>query len=336
MNRSVTLMVSTSGRPSFRKLVVGPFALWTGAILLLAAFGGAIWASAYIYRIYTEAHRFRIDYDALQVQHTRVTADYEQLQDRLAAIEQLEAKVRDVFELPPSGEVGLIESTTGQGGPDPPPSPYDSLVAVTDDNDDSEGIEIINGDYEALDVEEPAEPAVAVDNALTRAERLLRSWMEIDDKKVKSRQDLVMMPSVTPIDPEYPHWISSGFGRRNSPFTGRPELHGGIDISARTGTPIIAPANGEVVELWTAKRGGALGNAIKIRHEGRDATYETLYGHLRKRQPFAEGLRVGSVVKRHDVIGYVGSTGRTTAPHLHYEVRKDGSRVNPIRYLMDR
>ena len=338
MNKSITVMVSMAGKSSFRKLVIAPFVLWTGALLFLAAFGGGVWASAYVYRIYTESHQFRDVYDTLKVEHTRVPANYEELQDRLAAIEELESKMRYVFELSPREEAGLIESTTGQGGgPEPQPSLHeDGLAAVTADNDNSEGIEIINGEMTVAYVEESEEPVVIADNVLMRAERLLRSWTEIDERTVKSREDLVMVPSITPLDPDSPHWISSPFGMRTSPFTGRQEFHGGIDMSARIGTPVIAPADGVVVEMWSERRGGALGIAIKLRHEGREATYETVYGHLRKRQPFAEGLRVGSVVKRHQVIGYVGNTGRTTAPHLHYEVRKKGNRVNPWRYLMDR
>ncbi len=114
--------------------------------------------------------------------------------------------------------------------------------------------------------------------------------------------------------------ISSGFGTRRHPVLGGLRMHEGIDYAAPSGTPIRASADGVV-----ARAGGesGYGNVVKIRHKGR---YETVYAHMSR---FAPGLHAGSPVKAGDVIGFVGSTGRSTGPHLHFELHVDGTPVDP-------
>jgi murein DD-endopeptidase MepM/ murein hydrolase activator NlpD len=114
--------------------------------------------------------------------------------------------------------------------------------------------------------------------------------------------------------------LSSGFGKRRHPVLGYTKMHKGVDFAAPTGTPIFAAGDG-VVER--ANRFSSFGNYIKIRHNGE---YKTAYAHLHK---FAKGIRAGSRVKQGQTIGYVGSTGRSTGPHLHYEVHVNGKAVNP-------
>lgn len=114
--------------------------------------------------------------------------------------------------------------------------------------------------------------------------------------------------------------LSSGFGMRRHPVLGYNKMHKGLDFAAPTGTPIYAAGDG-VVER--ASRWGAYGHYIRIRH---NSTYKTAYAHLSK---YGKGIRAGARVKQGQVIGYVGSTGRSTGPHLHYEVLVDGQQVNP-------
>lgn len=114
--------------------------------------------------------------------------------------------------------------------------------------------------------------------------------------------------------------ISSSYGMRKHPVLGYSKMHKGLDFAAPTGTPIYAAGKG-VVER--ANRFGSYGNYIRIRHNG---TYKTAYAHLHK---IARGIRAGARVKQGQVIGYVGSTGRSTGPHLHYEVIVNGKQVNP-------
>lgn len=116
--------------------------------------------------------------------------------------------------------------------------------------------------------------------------------------------------------------ISSPFGRRYHPILKKYKVHWGVDYAAPKGTKIYAGGDG-VIQM--AKYNGSYGNYIKIRH---NSEYSTAYGHMWK---FAKGIRPGVRVKQGQVIGYVGSTGRSTGPHLHYEVLQNGKRVNPLK-----
>lgn len=116
--------------------------------------------------------------------------------------------------------------------------------------------------------------------------------------------------------------LSSRYGKRRHPILGYTKMHRGIDFAAPRGTPIFAAGRGKIVRMgWN----GAYGRYIRIRHNGR---YSTAYGHIHR---FARGMRRGKRVKQGQVIGYVGSTGRSTGPHLHYEILAKGRQVNPLR-----
>jgi septal ring factor EnvC (AmiA/AmiB activator) len=119
-------------------------------------------------------------------------------------------------------------------------------------------------------------------------------------------------------------WVSSGFGRRVSPFTGMDTMHGGIDISAPMHTPVISVAAGTVIIAGPEK---TLGNAIVMAH---GYGYKTTYGHLSKIK-----VKPGQNIKRGEVIGEVGNTGLSTGPHLHYEVEINGSGVDPLKFIID-
>ena len=126
----------------------------------------------------------------------------------------------------------------------------------------------------------------------------------------------------TPIDGAR---LSSGFGRRKHPILGYTKMHRGLDFAAPRGTPIYAAGNGRI---QVAGRNGAYGKYVRIRH---NAGYSTAYAHLKG---FARGMRAGRRVTQGEVIGYVGTTGRSTGPHLHYEILKGGRRANPLRVKM--
>ena len=113
--------------------------------------------------------------------------------------------------------------------------------------------------------------------------------------------------------------LSSSFGMRKHPILGFNKLHKGTDFAAPSGTPIMASGSGTIV---LAKWCGGGGNCIKIKH---NSTYETIYAHMKS---FARGMRKGKKVRQGEIIGYVGSTGMSTGPHLHYEVIVNGKKVN--------
>jgi murein DD-endopeptidase MepM/ murein hydrolase activator NlpD len=125
-------------------------------------------------------------------------------------------------------------------------------------------------------------------------------------------------PSIWPVA----GWLSSSYGNRRDPFNGGSDFHPGLDISAGSGEPVLATADGMVT---AASPNGSYGNLVEIDH-GFDIT--TRYGHLSR-----FGVMQGQRVRRGDVIGYVGSTGRSTSPHLHYEIWMSGRLTNPMRLL---
>lgn len=136
----------------------------------------------------------------------------------------------------------------------------------------------------------------------------------------EKRNILASTPSIRPVD----GWITSKFGYRTSPFTGRKEFHSGLDISNRSGTKVIATANGKV-SYAAAKM--YIGKMVIIDHgHGR----VTKYGHLKKIL-----VKRGQKIKRGDAIGLLGNTGRSTGPHVHYEVRLNGTPVNPLKYILN-
>ncbi|HCD22435.1 M23 family metallopeptidase [Flavobacteriaceae bacterium] len=133
---------------------------------------------------------------------------------------------------------------------------------------------------------------------------------------------LASIPAIQPLSNEKMTRIASGYGYRSDPFSKTRKMHWGMDFTAPKGTPIYAPGDGKVVRA--DNRSSGYGNHIRIAH---GFGYETLYGHLNK-----YNVRVGQRVKRGDLIGYVGNTGRSEAPHLHYEVWKDRKKINPINF----
>lgn len=149
-----------------------------------------------------------------------------------------------------------------------------------------------------------------------------RSLDEIAKLAKDKEKLLTAIPAIQPVKNEDLRQMASGFGYRSDPFTKIRKFHAGMDFSARTGTPIYATGDG-VVTVADNKSSG-YGNHIVIRH---GFGYETLYGHMSKYK-----AKAGQKVKRGDVIGYVGSTGRSEAPHLHYEVHKNGEVVNPLNF----
>lgn len=149
----------------------------------------------------------------------------------------------------------------------------------------------------------------------TQTRALFQTWKRLDTPGIAG----IAIPSSQPVDRMN---FTSNFGIRSDPFTGAARMHAGVDIPNPTGTPIYATADGTIIH---AERLGGYGNMVEIDHGKGIATR---YGHMSK-------LLVvpGAHVTRGQLIGLVGSTGRSTGPHLHYEVRIDGHAVNPVPFL---
>jgi len=138
-------------------------------------------------------------------------------------------------------------------------------------------------------------------------------------KDVERREALAAAtPSIWPAH----GWLSGTFGGRSDPFTGEPGFHQGLDISTDKGQPVFATADGIVV---SASYTGDYGNLIVLKH---NFGLATRYGHLS-----AFAVKPGATVRRGDIIGYVGSTGRSTGSHLHYEILANGKLINPLQLL---
>ena len=142
---------------------------------------------------------------------------------------------------------------------------------------------------------------------------------EYFDEKGNSAQKALLR---TPIDGAR---LSSGYGLRRHPILGYTKMHRGVDFAAPRGTPVYAAGNG-VIEL--ARRNGTYGKYVRIRHNG---NYKTAYAHLSR---YRRGIRGGTRVRQGEIIGYVGSTGRSTGNHLHYEIIRNGRKLNPMRVNM--
>jgi len=153
--------------------------------------------------------------------------------------------------------------------------------------------------------------------AVSQQERFKTLYGHIEEQ----RSILACTPTIRPVEEGY---VSSSFGYRTSPFTDRKEFHKGLDIASKRGTPIIATADG-VVSFAGEK--GLLGNTIVVDH---GYGFVTRFGHAHKLLK-----KRGETVKRGEVIAYVGNTGRSTGPHVHYEVQINGVQVNPKRYIMN-
>lgn len=132
-------------------------------------------------------------------------------------------------------------------------------------------------------------------------------------------------PSIWPLTSTEAGYVSSGFGVRRDPFTHNNRMHEGIDISATSGTPVLAPANGIVITANKNRSG--YGNVLIIDHH---YGFRTLYGHLKSFK-----VKKGDRVKRGEVIAYVGNSGKSTSSHLHYQIELNGKAVSPIKYILN-
>jgi len=222
----------------------------------------------------------------------------EDLERQLSKLKDFDKKIRIIANLDKAEE---IAASMGMGGP----SPSDIREKLKGEKDESGLVRQMRSDIERLQAE-----SLSREESLSEIEKLLQ------DKK----EMLAHTPSVWPVL----GWVTSGFGFRTNPFTGLSQMHEGLDISNRSGTVVIASGSGMISDTGTDLSHGKF---VVISH-GFGMT--SRYNHLNKVL-----VKAGQKVKRGDKIGEVGLTGRTTGPHLHYEVRVNGIPVNPMRYVLN-
>jgi murein DD-endopeptidase MepM/ murein hydrolase activator NlpD len=203
------------------------------------------------------------------------------------------------------------------------------MVNLETDENDTQFLGVGGSDPTLLDPEYTIEKAhqklvrlmhQSLDNLNTEIAVQMEEKKDLFKFLENQKSMLACTPSIWPIK----SWVTSKFGFRKSPFTQKREFHSGLDISARTGSPIIAPADGVVAFVGQNRLSG---NFITINH---GYGMQTSYLHLNKAL-----VKKDQYVKRGDVIAQVGNTGRSTNPHLHYEVHLKGVPVNPEIYLLD-
>ncbi len=281
---------------------------------------------------WVRARRDTRELDSLRAETTAQQAQLEglegavlTLEQRLSRVTELERKVRVIADLPapaertvapPEGlggdeieaplpelspeEAGLPERPTPELRPQPP-APLSSLSGP------ARASRVAGLQARALHLARLAE---------SRHESL---GGLVDGLRGKSRR-LASTPSIWPTE----GWVTSRFGHRTSPFTGRRQFHSGIDVASRSGMAVVAPARGRVV---FAGKKGPLGRTVILDH---GYGVRTTYGHNREIH-----VKRGQEVERGEKIAAVGNSGRSTGPHLHYAVQVDGRRVNPMNYILD-
>jgi len=226
------------------------------------------------------------------------SARIEDLEKQLSNLKDFDKRIRIIANLEKGQET---TSLMGVGGP----SPSDIREKLKSGKDEKGLIQQMRTDVERLQSE-----AISREESLSELEKLLHTKKEM----------LTHTPSVWPVM----GWVTSGFGFRTNPFTGLTQMHEGLDISNRVGTPVVATAEGIISDTGNDVVHGRI---LVISH-GFGMT--TRYSHLSKVM-----VQVGQKVKRGDKVAEVGTTGRTTGPHLHYEVRLNGIPVNPMRYVLN-
>jgi septal ring factor EnvC (AmiA/AmiB activator) len=245
-----------------------------------------------------ELRQLRQETQAQKSQIQFFSSRIEDLEKQLSKLKDFDRKIRIIANLEKGQEAA---SFMGMGGP----SPSDIRDKMKVEKDEKGLVQQMKSDIERLRTE-----AMSREESLSELEKLLQT------KKMM----LVHTPSIWPVM----GWVTSGFGFRTNPFTGLTQMHEGLDISNRVGTIVIAPADGIVSDIANDL---AHGKALVISH-GFGMT--TRYSHLSKAL-----VRIGQKVKRGDKVAEVGMTGKTTGPHLHYEVRVNGIPANPMRYILN-
>lgn len=304
--RFLTVMVIPHNEDRVRELQISRGVLWgLIGVLGLSVLGLFYYAVGYYVGLEKEAH-----YADLKGENSALQDQFEALQGRLGGlrrqIDQLTDTDRKMRAWASFSEPGDDVRRMGVGGAAGSPAPWENRT--------SERVSRLLTDTH-----------YGVDQLIREARFLKASFDSIAGHF--SRNDTVRRhtPSILPMPTDAGWWYSSGFGRRRDPFTGRPQAHYAIDIAGRKGTPILASADGKVDKVSFHAR---LGHHIKLDH---GSGVFTLYGHLQS----APKLKKGSRVTRGQMIGRMGESGRTTAPHLHYAVHVNDRAMNPKLYIFN-
>jgi len=245
-----------------------------------------------------EAKLARVQYQSMKENYDVLNNKVQTLQQEMASLENRDNQVyRSIFEsnpLPDSARAKLIEQKK-------------EVEKVEAMNDEELGNEL----------------AKTLNNLSARVAYQFDSYTDIEKLIKNQGEKLASIPAIQPVSNRDLDRVASGFGMRIDPVYGTPKWHKGLDFTAPQGTPIYATGNGTVTDASFAQ--GGFGNHVIINH---GYGYETLYGHMVRMK-----VRAGQKVKRGELIGWVGSTGKSTGPHCHYEVHVNGVEVDPVYFF---
>ena len=276
-------------------------------VKLLRFFGfisGLIVASSIVIYVYIRffpqptAIEYKRKYELLQDNYARIKENVNDLEQQMAALEKRDNEVyRSIFEanpIPDSARAKLVEQQK-------------TIEKIKD----MEGFELGNAITQQLN------------NISARVAFQQKSYDKILQLIKTQDVKLASIPAIQPVSNKQLDRIASGYGMRIDPVYGTPKFHRGLDFTAHQGTPIYATGNGVI--RFSGNSGNGYGNHVVVNH---GYGYETLYGHMVRVK-----ARAGQRVKRGEVIGWVGSTGKSTGPHCHYEVHINGREVDPVYFF---
>jgi murein DD-endopeptidase MepM/ murein hydrolase activator NlpD len=237
-------------------------------------------------------------YELLKDNYTNINKKVQTLEQQLGALEKRDNEVyRSIFEANPL--------------------PDSARAKVIEQKKEIDKVNIMGDDVLGKDI------ASQLNNLSARVAFQLESYKGIEKLINNQEAKLSSIPAIQPVSNKQLNRIASGFGMRIDPVYGTPKMHKGLDFTAPQGTPIYATGDG-IVRISGYSAGG-YGNHVEINH---GYGYETLYGHMVRIK-----VTAGQKVKRGEVIGWVGSTGKSTGPHCHYEVLLNGQHVNPVYFF---
>jgi len=315
------MIIPHSQRPVMRVRipisVIKMFIIWIAAVIVVAV----VFAASYLNmkNKMTELYQLRMVNKQQKKQLHVLEQKTSALSEKMSELKNLESEIREMLDLEEEEEVtssrilgfpkisrgDIVERKMAGGGMGGSPETILSLMVLPSGK--------IMDDAEKLD-----KVGTFVDEMDKQIVEMKARLIELKKDIVEWKDFLAAKPSIWPVYGR----ITSGFGYRRSPFSGRREFHPGVDIGAPYGSPVRATGDG-VVQFAGYKSGYGL--TVIIKH---GYGFKTLYAHNCRLK-----VRVGQKVKKGDVVAYVGNSGRSTGPHVHYEVHVNGRLANPVKYL---
>jgi murein DD-endopeptidase MepM/ murein hydrolase activator NlpD len=298
-SKKISLLLISSTSKSVKNFAISPVTIYVTLSVMVILFTVSIaWGISYFRTSfdYAELDQLRTENEFLVQRLSEMEVVVDQIKGRMEEIVERDDRIRMVFDIP---EVDSETRQLGTGGTLIP-----EVMPIN--------VNTADNLYELQN---------EIQTLLKSSEFENASFAAILDEVASKKYLLDHTPSILPCDGYY----SRGFGMKPDPFTGNIQMHAGIDIASDKGTPVIASADGTVnFTGWI----GRFGRVVIIDH---GFGYRTLYGHLE-----SMNVKKGQSVKRWQTIGTMGSTGRSTGPHLHYEVHKDGRPVDPMPFVLTR